>query len=173
MAGAKRIIVSSLERSMARQEHAALVTCQLLVLGALASASGAAPRLSTSMLAGDDFFGQAQRSIQHDKKVLHRLEAHPLAHASGWDLSAAAGRGSGMSPALGGRKWQRKNDKLEKQLEDMSDSVNQMFSDQKNKKRYRRDEDRLFNQVRHVTGCVRAGRIRAPSNAVNARPEPL
>ena len=67
------------------------------------------------MLAGDDFFGQAQRSIQHDKKVLHRLEAHPLAHASGWDLSAAAGRGSGMSPALGGRKWQRKNDKLEKQ----------------------------------------------------------
>ena len=158
---------------MARQEHAALVTCQLLVLGALASASGAAPRLSTSMLAGDDFFGQAQRSIQHDKKVLHRLEAHPLAHASGWDLSAAAGRSSGMSPALGGRKWQRKNDKLEKQLEDMSDSVNQMFSDQGNKKRYRRDEDRLFNQVRHVTGCVRAGRIRAPSKAVNARPEPL
>ena len=158
---------------MARQEHAALVTCQLLVLGALASASGAAPRLSTSMLAGDDFFGQAQRSIQHDKKVLHRLEAHPLAHASGWDLSAAAGKGRGMSTALGGRKWQRKNDKLEKQLEDMSDSVNQMFSDQGNKKRYRRDEDRLFNQVRHVTGCVRAGRIRAPATAVNARPEPL
>ena len=103
-----------------------------------------------------------------------RLEAHPLAHASGWDLSGGGGGGaSARAPSLGGRKWQKENDKLEKQLEDMSDSVNQMFSDQKNKKRYRRDEDRLFNQVRHVTGCVRAGRIRAPSNAVNARPEPL
>ncbi len=35
----------------------------------------------------DDFFRQATRSISHDKKVLKRLESHPLAHASGWDLS--------------------------------------------------------------------------------------
>ena len=31
--------------------------------------------------------------------------------------------------------------------QDMSDSVNVMFKDQNDKRRYRRDEDRLFNQV--------------------------
>jgi hypothetical protein len=30
----------------------------------------------------------------------------------------------------------------------MSDSVNVMFKDQSDKRKYRRDEDRLFNQVR-------------------------
>jgi hypothetical protein len=72
------------------------------------------------MLAGDDFFRQAKRSISHDKKVLKRLESHPLAHASGWDLSST-GRSAG--PSLGGKRWQKQNDKLEKQLEDMSSSV--------------------------------------------------
>ena len=47
-----------------------------------------------------------------------RLEAHPLAHASGWDLSGGGGGGaSARAPSLGGRKWQKENDKLEKQLE--------------------------------------------------------
>jgi hypothetical protein len=55
-------------------------------------------------------------------QVLKRLEKHPLAHASGWDLSAQKG------PSLGGKKWQKENDKLEKQLENMSDSVNQSES---------------------------------------------
>eukprot|EP00802_Teleaulax_amphioxeia_P013030 Tamp_13077.p1 GENE.Tamp_13077~~Tamp_13077.p1 ORF type:complete len:256 (-),score=42.36 Tamp_13077:983-1708(-) len=106
----------------------------------------AAHLLVCAVASGDDFFRQAKRSISHDKKVLKRLENHPLAHASGWDLSQPPSASVG-GPNLGGRKWQKENDKLEKQLEDMSDSVNQMFADQKNKKQYRRDEDRLFNQA--------------------------
>jgi len=38
-------------------------------------------------LANGDFFKQAKRSISHDKSVLQRLEKHPLAHASGWQIS--------------------------------------------------------------------------------------
>lgn len=84
---------------------------------AITSGAGA----QTSMLSGDDFFRQATRSISHDKKVLRRLESHPLAHASGWDLSQKPTNLGG--PNLGGKRWQKENDKLEKQLEDMSSSV--------------------------------------------------
>mmetsp|Transcript_18961 Transcript_18961/g.27905 ORF Transcript_18961/g.27905 Transcript_18961/m.27905 type:complete len:252 (+) Transcript_18961:38-793(+) len=125
---------------MARWCLAALVLAPLLV-----ATSGLDAGAQTTMLSGDDFFRQAKRSISHDKKVLRRLEGHPLAHASGWDLDPQAA--APASPSLGGKRWQRQNDKLEKQLEDMSSSVNTMFSDQKDKKKYRSDEDKLFNQA--------------------------
>ena len=38
-----------------------------------------------------DFFDQAKRSIKHDKSVLAKLESHPLAHASGWNIRETQG----------------------------------------------------------------------------------
>jgi len=105
----------------------------------------------------DDFFRTASESISHDKNVLRRLEKHPLAHASGWDIQETQVPGQGWTesskatgPRLGGKKWEKKNDQLERELERMSDSVNVMFKDQGNKRRYRHDEDKLFNQAVHA-----------------------
>ena len=45
----------------------------------------------TEELADKNFFDQATRSINHDKKVLAKLERHPLAHASGWEIRETQG----------------------------------------------------------------------------------
>lgn len=50
-------------------------------------------------LAGRDFFDQATRSINHDKTVLRKLEKHPLAHASGWQIDERQGKNAvGLHP---------------------------------------------------------------------------
>mmetsp|Transcript_50537 Transcript_50537/g.118953 ORF Transcript_50537/g.118953 Transcript_50537/m.118953 type:complete len:269 (+) Transcript_50537:372-1178(+) len=132
----------------------------VLVLGTSAGSSPGAEDGRTTMLRGsdsDDFFRTASASISHDKNVLKRLEKHPLAHASGWNIQETQLPGQGWTesskaagPRLGGRAWEKKNDQLEKELERMSDSVNVMFKDQSNKRRYRKDEDKLFNQAVHA-----------------------
>mmetsp|Transcript_55698 Transcript_55698/g.113864 ORF Transcript_55698/g.113864 Transcript_55698/m.113864 type:complete len:276 (+) Transcript_55698:390-1217(+) len=106
----------------------------------------------------DDFFRTASASISHDKNVLKRLEKHPLAHASGWNIQqnqSPGGKGwtessHAAGPRLGGKAWEKKNDQLERELEKMSSSVNVMFKDQSDKRAYRRDEDKLFNQAVHA-----------------------
>jgi hypothetical protein len=55
-----------------------------------AGASGNEERALTEKL-GQNFFDQATRSINHDKSVLAKLEAHPLAHASGWQIDETQG----------------------------------------------------------------------------------
>ncbi len=45
----------------------------------------------TQELGDKNFFDQAARSINHDKKVLAKLERHPLAHASGWEIRETQG----------------------------------------------------------------------------------
>uniref|UniRef100_A0A7S0DYX9 Uncharacterized protein n=1 Tax=Hanusia phi TaxID=3032 RepID=A0A7S0DYX9_9CRYP len=131
----------------------ALVSLHVRVVGSSSTLSPGSVQLT--MLSGsDEFFRQAKQSISHDKRVLRRLESHPLAHASGWNIRETQSADKGWSeqavptgPAVGGRKWQKENDQLERQLEAMSSSVNTMFKDQNNRRKYRRDEDKLFNQA--------------------------
>jgi hypothetical protein len=54
-----------------------------------ASVSAAVARGDVSGRGG--FFDQASRSIDHDKKVLKRLESHPLSKASGWTIKETQG----------------------------------------------------------------------------------
>uniref|UniRef100_A0A6U5VJQ8 Uncharacterized protein n=1 Tax=Guillardia theta TaxID=55529 RepID=A0A6U5VJQ8_GUITH len=131
----------------------ALASLQLDVVGSSSTFDAGAAEYT--MLSGnDEFFRQAKQSISHDKRVLKRLESHPLAHASGWNIRETQSADNGWSekavptgPAVGSRKWQKENDRLERQLEDMSNSVNTMFKDQNSRRKYRRDEDKLFNQA--------------------------
>lgn len=68
------------------------MTAQVILVGILlvSSAPYAAAR-GGEISGGQGFFDQASRSIDHDKKVLKKLESHPLAHASGWDISETQG----------------------------------------------------------------------------------
>lgn len=74
-----------------------------LALAALVLVSGISQSLAdeekTEELAGRDFFDQATRSINHDKTVLRKLEKHPLAHASGWQIDERQGKNAvGLHP---------------------------------------------------------------------------
>jgi hypothetical protein len=74
-----------------------LVTWGLVMVSMLARDAGASSVKGTSTeavtqeLADKNFFDQATRSINHDKKVLAKLERHPLAHASGWEIRETQG----------------------------------------------------------------------------------
>eukprot|EP00291_Cryptomonas_curvata_P000666 CAMPEP_0172181986 /NCGR_PEP_ID=MMETSP1050-20130122/18139_1 /TAXON_ID=233186 /ORGANISM="Cryptomonas curvata, Strain CCAP979/52" /LENGTH=235 /DNA_ID=CAMNT_0012855363 /DNA_START=191 /DNA_END=894 /DNA_ORIENTATION=- len=125
----------------------------VLILSILVNGSGAR---TTSLQGNSDFFDKARRSINHDQNVLKRLKSHPLASASGWNIDERQDGDKGWTetaapkpraPRLGGAKWERENDRLERELQRMSDSVNVMFKDQKWKRAYRRDEDRLFKEA--------------------------
>lgn len=112
--------------------------------------------------------------------MLARLKSHPLAHASGWNIDERQDSDKGWTekatptvsgPRLGGAKWEKENDKLERELQRMSDSVNVMFKDQGDKTAYRRDEDRLFKQA--VSALKTADQLYPDSPADQANDQAL